>query len=46
MRVKGFTIEQMIEGRKLKVLKRFKKEKADVSDKKKRKDRGFYCPCK
>ena len=46
MRIKGFTLQQMIEGRKIKVLKRFKKDKADVSGKKKRKDKGFYCPCK
>jgi hypothetical protein len=44
--MKGFTIEQMIEGRKLKVLKRFKKDKADVSGKKKRKEKGWYCPAK
>ena len=46
MRIKGFTLQQLMEGRKIKVLKRFKKDKADVSSRKGRKDRGFYCPAK
>ena len=44
--MKGFTIEQLLEGRKMKVLKRFKKDKADVSGKKRKKEKGCYCPAK
>ena len=44
--MKGFTIEQLLEGRKMKVLKRFKKDKADVSGKKRKKEKGWYCQAK
>ena len=36
-RIKGFTLEQMLEGRKEKILKRFKKDKAEYP---KKKDKG------
>lgn len=35
-RIKGFTLQQMIEGRKIKVLKKFKKEKAEYKNKNKK----------
>ena len=45
-RIKGFTLQQLMEGRKIKVLKRFKKDRADVSGEKGKKDKGYYCPAK
>lgn len=41
---KGFTLEQLVKNKK--VLKKFRKDRADVSGNKNNKKKGFSCPSK
>lgn len=41
---RGFTLGQMVKNKK--VLKKFRKDRADVSGSKKSKKKGYFCPAK
>lgn len=41
---KGFTIEQMLQNKR--IIKKFRKDRADVSGDKNKKKKGYFCPSK
>jgi len=41
---KGFTLEQRLQNKR--ILRKFRKDRADVSIGKKTKQKGYYCPSK
>lgn len=41
---KGFTIDQMLKNKK--VVKKFRKDRADVSGNKNKQKKGYFCPAK
>lgn len=41
---KGFTLEQLVKNKK--VLKKFRKDRADVSNGKNKAKKGYFCPSK
>lgn len=46
MRYGSFTLKQIAKVRKENKLKKFKKDKADVSGSKNRRKKGYFCPSK